>query len=424
MDFRCGAGANLSIDEEYRYFPCQNGGPCIDIPGFGEACATCEKGWEHDLYGFAHFYNCAMPSWAPLTFLIIHTIILVLGLCLVASLFMRNEVKRGKTRTVTLINAVCAVLAWLSVLLAYVQRGVFEGSLVSLMCLASLGFSISPFIVPGLLSPIASATNNLPTLRRSMLLFRCVSAVQITFMCGLMIAAVVRCRDVDKRTFNLIMIIVMWDVVAAVAVQAIITLAVCHRLGRFFVDFDKRSANSNNSPPDAVAPPSPSALSPFMRMGSVAEQRHRMILSQLCVIATFCGICLASSLIMNTPLVLWTVHHSLPYMWIFHIVAFPVLALSFPLIVPFVRGAAAARSLNRLGLSSSGERHFISEGADYVDENGAPIRGLGIKKSKRNPLWRIRLANVLSRISEESQIGSKQNKTLISKMSVGEHQAE
>ena len=55
MDFRCGARNGSSE----LFFGCQHGEACVVDAVRGEVCSVCQPGWEHDFYGFGHFYNCA-----------------------------------------------------------------------------------------------------------------------------------------------------------------------------------------------------------------------------------------------------------------------------------------------------------------------------------------------------------------------------
>jgi len=401
MDFTCGAavGPMGESTPESAFFPCRHSLNCTFDSIKGEVCEACPEGWEHDLYGFAHFYNCAIPSSVPLIFCVFQGVLLGLGLMLVVYLFKTEHAIKGKTRLVLSMNLICATAAWLSVLSLYLQRGLFEGSLISLMCLGNVGFLIAPTMVPVLLRPIASATNNLVMLRMVTRLSWLWAGGGNALYTSLLIAALVTCRDENPRVFNAITLATVWLTVVVLGCQGIAIIHVSRRLARVLHILSNKS-DEGGSPGS------------YARLSEQAEKRHRFILGQLKVISVFVGILLFGAIVLIVPLVLWSIYGSLPFLWVFHSGAFSVVTLTFPLVAPFVRGSSTAPMSSPNLVSSSAQGHIISESCDVVDVS--PFRGLGIKKVRKNPPWKIRVGKLLSKISEieeqsrvESSVASK-----------------
>jgi len=398
MDFRCGATNDTRL-----FWSCQHGGECVVDAVLGEHCINCDAGYSHDIYGYAHFYNCALPNWAPVTFCALEGCILLIGLIGIARLYWQGAVIRGVTKRLLWLSIVCSVVAWFAVLSSVIQEGMFEGALVLLMILGALGFCLSPTLVPVLLRPVASMTGNEIMLRRMTVMSWTLSIIQVFFHACAVAAGIYYCRDANPRVYNLIVVIALGAVSLVLIIQSTCTFLVALRLFRLFTLFSNEETIATSTPTGNVKP-----------NGSLVSRRRYQITSQLKIIGVFCFIIMIGSISLTCPLVLWIVYGSLPYMSIFFYVAFTTIALCFPVIIPFIKLNQPAKLTLSGGVGwkpgSTYEKHVVSEGADEeASELPTPtmLRGLGlVNKKRKNAVLQKMLMRVLSKISEESQHGA------------------
>ena len=165
---------------------------------FPTQVCDCPPGWTNDFVGFFHTYNCDLPE----SFL---TIFFAIVTC--TSFFAVVAVgykARGAKKHIKLLRDLVLLktfVDWVHVLCVYLQGGMYEAGLISLLVISAIGFGLGAQTVVTMLTPIARSFPRFPmrTLRRGVFggwfLFHFLFLVLIIY-------AVVVVRDPRKATFN------------------------------------------------------------------------------------------------------------------------------------------------------------------------------------------------------------------------------
>ena len=183
-----------------------------------------------DTIGFGHFYDCSVPTNFTLFYFIAFSVYLGLGLVSFhVRLFMSSL--KGKLALLGKGVRIFVLSIWLHVALVYFQAGFFEGAIVTWVSSAIIGFSLMVFVIPMFLDPILrsySLDENLGTrLKRKMMITCAVHLVILSVIC---LTALGYCRNPNPSTYNLLMLIMLYEVATALVFTAIAMIMISFHL--------------------------------------------------------------------------------------------------------------------------------------------------------------------------------------------------
>ena len=369
MAFHC---ANVSGNSFLK--ACEHSGICSENEVFGEFC-LCTEGYEHDMVGFGHLYNCSLPSNALMVFFIIYTVLFSFGSVL--SLRQLSKAGNGVLKSLLKLSLAWCLSAYINVLSVFLQNGYYEAAIVTFAIEVILGYSVAAFAIRIVFVPILKRTSKTKSTCFHSLRLQYfpwyVTLAQSLFSIVANGIELKYCRDLNPAYFNY-----LGSIQATEQALAVITSTIFIFMGSMYLK--------------SILPKK------FVRL-----QKQ---LSLIIFFAFFLGFCCCILLI---AFISWNVQNTNSFLWISWMLTESTLVVGLFLTVPLFAtlsktdGTNPTSSQNKRKTDNSGEIRENGEDQDEFSGQNYPA-ALGIIRSKYRRKNRFKhFSKFLSRITENEE---------------------
>jgi hypothetical protein len=317
MEFRCG---NASRD--LQFLECLNFGQCQVDSIVGEFCA-CKDGYTHDVYGFIRSYNCAIPPNFMLIYFIVYSSLSALAFSHAIYQMVKFSGAKGKAINIGRICICWSFAAWMNVVSVYVQDGFYEGAVLTLVLIASIGFPLAAYTYSILLNPIAQRTGSLTMAKWLSFIANTTSLLELIIIYVFTGLVFPHIRDPNPALYNYYMLGFILQAAIALILGCVATFILSYKLNSLVRE--KVSGSSG-------------------------------FVKQLQAVMVFQIMLIFGALVLFVIALIWISYHSFPVFAVSWMMQNVTLLLLVPLIVPFFSSTSSnTKNTLRSPVSGSAE---------------------------------------------------------------------